>query len=151
MPLFVSGTGFDQYFTSRSLENNRRNIWFAEFWEDDFRCKLTRPGIKLDSDKKKCTGKLVQALCRRSILMWHELIRTFTGACWNCLWNECIISLGFQNNTSSVVMALCGVTATVPAALFSLRDFCFFLLKSFVKRKYTVQLWVWWTKIRNQL
>lgn len=49
-------TGFDQYFTSRSLENNRRNIWFNEFWEDDFRCKLTRPGIKLDPDKKKCTG-----------------------------------------------------------------------------------------------
>ncbi|CAK6977998.1 glutamate receptor%2C metabotropic 6a isoform X1 [Scomber scombrus] len=49
--------GFDQYFTSRSLENNRRNIWFAEFWEDDFRCKLTRPGIKLDPDKKKCTGE----------------------------------------------------------------------------------------------
>lgn len=49
-------TGFDQYFVSRSLENNRRNIWFNEFWEDDFRCKLTRPGIKLDPDKKKCTG-----------------------------------------------------------------------------------------------
>lgn len=52
----VCVTGFDQYFTSRSLENNRRNIWFNEFWEDDFRCKLTRPGIKLDPDKKKCTG-----------------------------------------------------------------------------------------------
>ncbi|TKS65462.1 Metabotropic glutamate receptor 6 [Collichthys lucidus] len=49
--------GFDQYFMSRSLENNRRNIWFNEFWEDDFRCKLTRPGVKLDPDKKKCTGE----------------------------------------------------------------------------------------------
>ncbi|XP_053280818.1 glutamate receptor, metabotropic 6a [Pleuronectes platessa] len=56
LPKRVSIDGFDQYFTSRSLENNRRNIWFAEFWEDDFRCKLTRPGIKLDPDKKKCTG-----------------------------------------------------------------------------------------------
>lgn len=53
----VPSAGFDQYFTSRSLENNRRNIWFNEFWEDDFRCKLTRPGIKLDPDKKKCTGR----------------------------------------------------------------------------------------------
>lgn len=53
----VCATGFDQYFTSRSLENNRRNIWFNEFWEDDFRCKLMRPGIKLDPDKKKCTGR----------------------------------------------------------------------------------------------
>lgn len=49
--------GFDQYFTSRSLENNRRNIWFAEFWEDDFKCKLTRPGIKYDPDRRKCTGE----------------------------------------------------------------------------------------------
>ncbi|MCJ8734706.1 hypothetical protein PDJAM_G00238430 [Pangasius djambal] len=57
LPKRASVEGFDQYFTSRSLENNRRNIWFAEFWEDDFRCKLTRPGIKLDPEKKKCTGK----------------------------------------------------------------------------------------------
>ncbi|KAM4610272.1 glutamate receptor, metabotropic 6a isoform 2-T2 [Polymixia lowei] len=57
LPKRASIDGFDQYFVSRSLENNRRNIWFAEFWEDDFRCKLTRPGIKLDPDKKKCTGE----------------------------------------------------------------------------------------------
>ncbi|XP_067384323.1 glutamate receptor, metabotropic 6a [Channa argus] len=56
LPKRASIDGFDQYFTSRSLQNNRRNIWFAEFWEDDFRCKLTRPGIKLDPDTKKCTG-----------------------------------------------------------------------------------------------
>ncbi|XP_012681535.2 glutamate receptor, metabotropic 6a [Clupea harengus] len=56
LPKRASIEGFDQYFTTRSLENNRRNIWFAEFWEDDFRCKLTRPGIKIDSEKKKCTG-----------------------------------------------------------------------------------------------
>nr|XP_043895037.1 glutamate receptor, metabotropic 6a isoform X2 [Solea senegalensis] len=56
LPKRVSIDGFDHYFTSRSLENNRRNIWFNEFWEDDFRCKLTRPGVKLDPDKKKCTG-----------------------------------------------------------------------------------------------
>ncbi|KAJ8015962.1 hypothetical protein DPEC_G00002150 [Dallia pectoralis] len=57
LPKRGSIQGFDQYFTSRSLENNRRNIWFAEFWEDDFKCKLTRPGIKIDSEKKKCTGE----------------------------------------------------------------------------------------------
>uniref|UniRef100_A0A8C4GW81 Glutamate receptor, metabotropic 6a n=1 Tax=Dicentrarchus labrax TaxID=13489 RepID=A0A8C4GW81_DICLA len=57
LPKRASIDGFDQYFMSRSLENNRRNIWFNEFWEDDFRCKLTRPGIKLDLDKKKCTGE----------------------------------------------------------------------------------------------
>ncbi|XP_056628806.1 glutamate receptor, metabotropic 6a isoform X2 [Triplophysa dalaica] len=57
LPKRASVEGFDLYFTSRSLENNRRNIWFAEFWEDDFRCKLTRPGIKIDPEKKKCTGE----------------------------------------------------------------------------------------------
>ncbi|MGH0170203.1 UNVERIFIED_CONTAM: hypothetical protein FKN15_060277 [Acipenser sinensis] len=57
LPKRASIEGFDQYFTSRSLENNRRNIWFAEFWEDDFKCKLTRPGIKLEDGKKKCTGE----------------------------------------------------------------------------------------------
>lgn len=57
LPKRASIEGFDQYFMTRSLENNRRNIWFNEFWEDDFRCKLTRPGIKLDPDKKKCTGE----------------------------------------------------------------------------------------------
>lgn len=71
LPVRVSGvhtphvcwTGFDQYFMSRSLENNRRNIWFAEFWEDDFRCKLTRPGVKLSPDKKKCTGRPCPERC----------------------------------------------------------------------------------------
>ncbi|XP_015196758.1 glutamate receptor, metabotropic 6a isoform X1 [Lepisosteus oculatus] len=57
LPKRASIEGFDQYFTTRSLENNRRNIWFAEFWEDDFKCKLTRPGIKLENGRKKCTGE----------------------------------------------------------------------------------------------
>ncbi|NXK71204.1 GRM6 protein, partial [Amazona guildingii] len=36
----VPPAGFDEYFTSRSLENNRRNLWFHEFWEEDFNCRL---------------------------------------------------------------------------------------------------------------
>ncbi|TRY66534.1 hypothetical protein DNTS_015914 [Danionella cerebrum] len=57
LPKRASIDGFDQYFTTRSLENNRRNIWFAEFWEDDFKCKLTRPGIRGEGLLRKCTGK----------------------------------------------------------------------------------------------
>ncbi|XP_028669161.1 LOW QUALITY PROTEIN: glutamate receptor, metabotropic 6a [Erpetoichthys calabaricus] len=57
LPKRASIEGFDQYFTTRSLENNRRNIWFAEYWEDDFKCKLTRPGSKNDNGRKKCTGE----------------------------------------------------------------------------------------------
>uniref|UniRef100_A0A8C2L637 Glutamate receptor, metabotropic 4 n=1 Tax=Cyprinus carpio TaxID=7962 RepID=A0A8C2L637_CYPCA len=49
--------GFDRYFTSRTLENNRRNIWFAEFWENNFNCKLSRHALKKGSGVKKCTNQ----------------------------------------------------------------------------------------------
>lgn len=71
-------SGFDQYFTSRSLENNRRNIWFAEFWEDDFKCKLTRPGIKYELGRRKCTGKQAAVQCTGKLLCNGILI------CWVC-------------------------------------------------------------------
>uniref|UniRef100_A0A674HRQ7 G-protein coupled receptors family 3 profile domain-containing protein n=1 Tax=Taeniopygia guttata TaxID=59729 RepID=A0A674HRQ7_TAEGU len=44
LPKRASVPGFDEYFTSRSLENNRRNLWFHEFWEDDFNCRLAGLG-----------------------------------------------------------------------------------------------------------
>lgn len=53
--LFLSG--FDRYFISRTLENNRRNIWFAEFWENNFQCKLSRHAVKKGSGIKKCTSE----------------------------------------------------------------------------------------------
>ncbi|XP_059509402.1 metabotropic glutamate receptor 4-like isoform X4 [Stegostoma tigrinum] len=56
LPRRVSVQGFDRYFKSRTLENNRRNIWFAEFWEANFKCKLSRHGFKRGSHVKKCTG-----------------------------------------------------------------------------------------------
>ncbi|KAM5217631.1 metabotropic glutamate receptor 6 isoform 4-T4 [Hipposideros larvatus] len=56
LPKRASITGFDQYFMTRSLENNRRNIWFAEFWEENFNCKLTSSGAQSDDSTRKCTG-----------------------------------------------------------------------------------------------
>ncbi|KAM9584631.1 metabotropic glutamate receptor 6-like [Morphnus guianensis] len=63
LPKRASVPGFDEYFTSRSLENNRRNLWFHEFWEDDFNCRLPHsephgephggPGTPI----RKCTGR----------------------------------------------------------------------------------------------
>lgn len=47
--------GFDAYFMSRTLENNRRNVWFAEYWEENFNCKLMSSSKKDDSSRK-CTG-----------------------------------------------------------------------------------------------
>ncbi|KAJ1139132.1 hypothetical protein NDU88_005509 [Pleurodeles waltl] len=57
LPKRVSVIGFDRYFTSRTLDNNRRNIWFAEFWEDNFHCKLSRHALKKGSNIKKCTNR----------------------------------------------------------------------------------------------
>uniref|UniRef100_UPI00358FAC68 metabotropic glutamate receptor 4-like n=1 Tax=Myxine glutinosa TaxID=7769 RepID=UPI00358FAC68 len=56
MPKRASVAGFDSYFTSRKLENNRRNVWFDEFWEENFHCKLGKPNSKRDINSKKCTG-----------------------------------------------------------------------------------------------
>ncbi|XP_026878931.1 metabotropic glutamate receptor 4 isoform X1 [Electrophorus electricus] len=57
LPRRQSIKGFDRYFTSRTLENNRRNIWFAEFWENNFNCKLNRHALKKGSGIKKCTNQ----------------------------------------------------------------------------------------------
>ncbi|XP_074188915.1 metabotropic glutamate receptor 4 isoform X2 [Rhinolophus sinicus] len=57
LPKRMSVRGFDRYFSSRTLDNNRRNIWFAEFWEDNFHCKLSRHALKKGSHFKKCTNR----------------------------------------------------------------------------------------------
>uniref|UniRef100_A0A8C9FGT0 G-protein coupled receptors family 3 profile domain-containing protein n=1 Tax=Pavo cristatus TaxID=9049 RepID=A0A8C9FGT0_PAVCR len=57
LPKRVSVKGFDRYFSSRTLDNNRRNIWFAEFWEENFHCKLSRHALKKGSSIKKCTNR----------------------------------------------------------------------------------------------
>ncbi|KAL5285744.1 GPRMGL5 family protein [Megaselia abdita] len=31
--------GFEEYFLNLTVENNRRNPWFVEFWEDHFQCR----------------------------------------------------------------------------------------------------------------
>lgn len=54
LPKRASIDGFDRYFRSRTLANNRRNVWFAEFWEENFGCKLGSHG-KRNSHIKKCT------------------------------------------------------------------------------------------------
>lgn len=59
-PFYLSPPpGFDAYFTSRTLENNRRNVWFAEYWEENFNCKLTISGSKKEDTDRKCTGNFI--------------------------------------------------------------------------------------------
>ncbi|TRZ11563.1 hypothetical protein HGM15179_015524, partial [Zosterops borbonicus] len=58
LPKRATIEGFDTYFTSRTLENNRRNVWFAEYWEENFNCKLTITGSKKeDTDRQERIGK----------------------------------------------------------------------------------------------
>lgn len=75
--------GFDRYFISRTLENNRRNIWFAEFWENNFSCKLSRHAVKKGSGLKKCTSKIFSCW-GKSYLMFF-FIKTFNQL-ENILW-----------------------------------------------------------------
>ncbi|XP_069062445.1 metabotropic glutamate receptor 7 [Pleurodeles waltl] len=57
LPKRATIEGFDAYFTTRTLENNRRNVWFAEYWEETFDCKLTMTGSKKEDTDRKCTGQ----------------------------------------------------------------------------------------------
>lgn len=66
--LLFLDVGFDRYFRSRTLANNRRNVWFAEFWEENFGCKLGSHG-KRNSNIKKCTGN-----CESKILFISYLL-----------------------------------------------------------------------------
>ncbi|XP_033825915.2 metabotropic glutamate receptor 7-like [Periophthalmus magnuspinnatus] len=56
LPKRSSIRGFDEYFTGLTLENNRRNVWFAEFWEENFNCRLLSASKKEDTSRK-CTGQ----------------------------------------------------------------------------------------------
>ncbi|KAF0036160.1 hypothetical protein F2P81_011472 [Scophthalmus maximus] len=59
---------FDEYFTALTLENNRRNVWFAEFWEENFDCQ-ERIGI---NSKYEQEGK-VQFVIDAMYAMAHAL------------------------------------------------------------------------------
>lgn len=37
---------FDEYYFARDPFNNSRNVWFREFWEDKFHCKM--PATKIN-------------------------------------------------------------------------------------------------------
>ncbi|CAH4028607.1 unnamed protein product [Pieris brassicae] len=50
--------GFKEYFLSLTPENNARNPWFVEFWEEQFRCRY--PGASrtpYNTNYKACTGR----------------------------------------------------------------------------------------------
>lgn len=76
--LSVFLTAFDRYFRSRSLSNNRRNVWFAEFWEENFNCKLGMHG-KRPGSLKKCTGKAWVLTLYVAIHDFHHLEKNLSN------------------------------------------------------------------------
>ncbi|KAK0091090.1 hypothetical protein PV326_003771 [Microctonus aethiopoides] len=51
--------GFEDYFLSLTVENNKRNPWFFEFWEDHFQCRYPNTSSTPYNQKYKipCTTK----------------------------------------------------------------------------------------------
>ncbi|XP_074113872.1 metabotropic glutamate receptor B isoform X3 [Cotesia typhae] len=51
--------GFEEYFLNLTVENNRRNPWFVEFWEDHFQCRYPNSSRTPYNKKYKtaCTTK----------------------------------------------------------------------------------------------
>ncbi|XP_038210035.1 metabotropic glutamate receptor 2-like [Zerene cesonia] len=50
--------GFKEYFLGLTPENNPRNPWFVEFWEEQFRCRYAgAPRTPFNINYKPCTGK----------------------------------------------------------------------------------------------
>ncbi|XP_014474152.1 PREDICTED: metabotropic glutamate receptor 2-like [Dinoponera quadriceps] len=51
--------GFEEYFLNLTVENNRRNPWFVEFWEDHFKCRYPNSSRTPYNKKytKTCTTK----------------------------------------------------------------------------------------------
>ncbi|XP_068145386.1 metabotropic glutamate receptor 2 isoform X1 [Drosophila tropicalis] len=50
--------GFEEYFLNLTVENNQRNPWFVEFWEDHFQCRY--PGstsTPYNNYTRQCTTK----------------------------------------------------------------------------------------------
>ncbi|XP_058794617.1 metabotropic glutamate receptor 2 isoform X2 [Phymastichus coffea] len=51
--------GFEDYFLNLTVENNKRNPWFVEFWEDHFKCRYPNSSLTPYNSKYDnfCTTK----------------------------------------------------------------------------------------------
>ncbi|XP_047495202.1 metabotropic glutamate receptor 6-like [Penaeus chinensis] len=51
--------GFDEYFLALTVERNKRNPWFVEYWEHQFRCRYPNASRTPYNDayNKPCTGR----------------------------------------------------------------------------------------------
>ncbi|XP_066996149.2 metabotropic glutamate receptor 4 [Anabrus simplex] len=65
--------GFQEYFLSLTVENNRRNPWFVEFWEDHFQCRYPNSSRTPYNRKytRQCTTK--ESLTRHNTAFEDQL------------------------------------------------------------------------------
>lgn len=58
-PQANSVKGFENYFLNLTVENNERNPWFVEFWENHFECKYPNSSLTPYNKqyKRTCTGR----------------------------------------------------------------------------------------------
>ncbi|XP_037076354.1 metabotropic glutamate receptor-like [Pollicipes pollicipes] len=51
--------GFEEYFLNLTVDNNKRNPWFTEYWEHKFNCKFRESPLTLYNQnyERQCTGR----------------------------------------------------------------------------------------------
>ncbi|XP_014254590.2 metabotropic glutamate receptor 2-like [Cimex lectularius] len=66
-------SGFEEYFLNLTVENNKRNPWFVEFWEDHFQCKYPNSSRTPYNKKytRPCTTK--ERLTRENTAFENQL------------------------------------------------------------------------------
>ncbi|XP_014258597.1 metabotropic glutamate receptor 2-like [Cimex lectularius] len=65
--------GFEEYFLNLTVENNKRNPWFVEFWEDHFQCKYPNSSFTPYNTKYKKTCTTKERLTRENTTFENQL------------------------------------------------------------------------------
>ncbi|XP_075237834.1 metabotropic glutamate receptor 2-like [Lycorma delicatula] len=65
--------GFDSYFLNLTVENNKRNPWFVEFWEDHFQCKYPNSSKTPHNQKYKRICTTHERLSRENTTFENQL------------------------------------------------------------------------------
>ena len=54
--LLIEFSGFDEYMKSLTPEDNERNLWFRDYWEDMFDCAVDLPQDRRDTYRQTMHG-----------------------------------------------------------------------------------------------
>ncbi|XP_047362536.1 uncharacterized protein LOC124954133 isoform X1 [Vespa velutina] len=65
--------GFEEYFLNLTVENNRRNPWFVEFWEDHFQCRYPNSSLTPYNKKYKNVCNTQERLTKENTVFEDQL------------------------------------------------------------------------------